>query len=351
MAECSPLLLLRRHTELAELYDDGNNGNFLSGWQCVNPWSATIIERIAQSRAAIDASAYQSLNDDCSTHDRLRRFHNAVDHLTPEAIFCGEGSSSISFSFCAWLKQNDIAEVFYIPPLYFALHFSLRFFGIHARPISGRQAYDSRFGMNLPPERGILLFSDPIWYAGIPLDDAVVDDIAKWQRRTGSLIFVDGSFQYMRWDGLLREATARLDPLLTMRLICPSKALAMHGYRFAYATLPATLRVDLVQLYTYIYGSDSADSVAFARIAADELENGRNARSLTKLVAERHRHLRDRRLIGATWQASCGYFVFERINVSLPTEMVLMDGSYFEQRRYKDHYRINLLSPSIELLS
>jgi aspartate/methionine/tyrosine aminotransferase len=348
--EIAPSLLLRRHSELAELHHDGDNGRFLSGWQCANPWSNVLVERVRLLRSHIDSSEYHSLNDDTAVQEALLEFHRTVDRQQPQALFLGEGASSIIFSFCAWLKDAGVTDVFYIRPLYFALHFALRLFGIRARPVSARQAYEAEFTMNLPATTAILLVSDPVWYAGVPLPDKVVDKIVKWQRKTASWIFVDGSFQYMRWDGRPEEATARLDETRTIRVVCPTKALALHGYRFAYATVPASVYTKLVQLYTYIYGSDTAESIALARAAIAEVNDRTIIDSLARLAADRHGDLRRRGIINAAWNPCCGYFVFERINVPVRDEAILMDGSFFEQRRHCDARRVNLLSPSIHSL-
>ena len=67
-------------------------------------------------------------------------------------------------------------------------------------------------------------------------------------------------------------------------------------------------------------------------------------------AAARHQSLRSQAKISAAWNASCGYFVFEEILVSLPEGTLLMDGSFFEQKRYPKYRRLNLLSPSLHLL-
>jgi hypothetical protein len=171
-----------------------------------------------------------------------------------------------------------------------------------------------------------------------------------WQQQTGSLVFVDGSFQYSGWQGQQVELSAQLDPQHTVLLVCPTKALASHGYRFSYATIPTSMRSVCTNIYSSIYGSSSVENVAFARIAPSLMEDGTITNGLMLLASDRHRSLRERKIISAAWQPSCGYFIFEKISTELPANMPLMDGSYFEQRRYPDHRRLNLLSPSIHLL-
>jgi aspartate/methionine/tyrosine aminotransferase len=349
-AEDTTFALIKRYEELEALYGDGPSGNFLSGWQCVNPWSETVQRRIDSVRSGIDGSKYFYFDDDGLIAASLSDLHRDVDGVAPQSILCGEGASSLIFTFCAWLRQTEVTEIFYVPPLYFTFHYALRLFGIHARPVAGKHSFEAGVVWNLPTATAVLLVCDPVWYAGIPLGEAQVARLIDWQRTTGSVIIVDGSFQYMRWNDTLRESTAHLDLDRTMRLICPTKSLAVHGYRFAYATVPAIWRNDLSVMHSNSYGSVAADNMAFAKVAASLLRERRVTASLMQLTSERHRALRASRKIAAAWQPACGYFIFERIIAPLLSDVPLMDGSYFEQRRYEDHVRINLLSPSISIL-
>src|SRR5207253_6799495 len=106
-------------------------------------------------------------------------------------------------------------------------HFFLRMLNIRLRPVSGKQAFESGAALNLPSRKALLLLCDPVWYAGrrVPLDKIAA--IADWQKLTGSLVFVDGSFQFMQWNGTRREHTAMLDSDLTFRRISPIRASAI----------------------------------------------------------------------------------------------------------------------------
>jgi histidinol-phosphate/aromatic aminotransferase/cobyric acid decarboxylase-like protein len=343
--------LLKRHAELETLFGDGDGGRFLSGWQCENPWNETLRNRITTIRAMLPDDRYQYFSDDNALiADSFMEFHRNVDRKIPSAILCGEGASSLIFTACAWLKTKGIEEVHYIPPLYFTAHFALKLLGIRARAVSGRHAFEHGFTMNLPPANTVLMLSDPVWYAGVKVKRSVVERIIDWQRETGSFVFVDGSFQYMEWNSTPYESTAELDPCRTIRIICPTKTLALHGYRFAYATLPKELLGDFSHYYGSVYGSASAESIAFARVAAAAVHEHKITSGLVGIASERYGQMRTTGKISADWQAECGYFVFEKIIAELPQDLMLMNGSFFEQRRFHDHYRINLLSPSIGLL-
>jgi histidinol-phosphate/aromatic aminotransferase/cobyric acid decarboxylase-like protein len=342
--------MLRRHAQLEELQGDGDSGNFLSGWQCENPFVGELSEQLAQGRALLSGSTYHYIENDAQIAKGLMAFHEEVDGRTPAGLFAGEGATALISTTCAWLQEKGTTEVFYIPPLYFTAHSMLRLLRIRARPISGRHAYEDGFTINLPEETSVLFLSDPVWYAGIPLQEDLVDTIAAWQRKTGSFVIVDGSFQYMKWDCSTHEPTSRLDPDRTIRIICPTKSLAMHGLRFAYATLPKKIRPKFAHTYANLYGSSSAENLAFARLATKELSNRRITNSLVGLIADRHARLRSEGKIAADWQPSSGYFIFEKIMTGGAKRRPLMDGTYFEQKRYPNHRRINLLSPSLGLL-
>jgi histidinol-phosphate/aromatic aminotransferase/cobyric acid decarboxylase-like protein len=343
--------LLKRHADLESIYGDGDGGSFLSGWQCENPWIDQIKALVQAKSTELQGEKYLYLDEDKSIRDGLSRFHGHVDGVIPQGLFCGVGSSSIIFTFCAWLKHNAIAEVFYIPPLYFSFHFALKLFDIRARAVSGKHAFEEGFSMRLPSERAVLLLTDPVWYAGLPLGAEVIETLVAWQRMTSSLVFVDGSFQYAKWEGPNTELAAQFDPEFSFRLICPTKSLAAHGYRFAYTIIPARLHQGFATLYSNIYGSATIEDVAFGRTAVAAISEGTVTRLLMRLAADRHRSFRKAGTIFAAWQPSSGYFVFERISSSRLDSRLLMDGSYFEQKRYHDYRRINLLSPSIILLN
>jgi len=342
--------MLRRHAELEELQGDGEQGRFLSGWQCDHPWSMDLRDAVTAERAALPDQDYLYLEHDELVRDGLLSFHRRFDGSTPSAVVPAEGGSGLIFTVCAWLSERGVKEVYYLAPLYFSAAHAFGLLGMRARAISGRQPFEKGFTFNLPEQTTVLFLTDPIWYAGLTIDAALIEQIAHWQRRTQSYVVVDGSFQYMRWDGSTNEATARLDPLRTIRILCPTKTMALHGYRFAYALLPADIRSSFVHLHSTLYASASAESIAFARVAVREMQTRALTRKLVLFIAERHRRLRTAGKIAADWNADSGYFVFEQLLVPGIDIKPLMDGSYFGQKRYPDYRRINLLSPSLSLL-
>jgi aspartate/methionine/tyrosine aminotransferase len=301
-------------------------------------------------KSTIDQDKYYYLSEDATISESLNEFHHSVDQISPESFLCGAGSSTIIFTFCAWLKEQNITEVHYIQPMFFSVHHALKLFGIRAQPINSRHAFERGFRIHLPTEKSVLLLTDPIWYAGLSIAEHVIQEICEWQKKTQSLVFVDGSFQYAKWNGIMHEATAMLDTARTVRLICPTKALAAHGYRFAYASVPAEMRTTMAYIYSNIYGSASIESLAFGRALPDVIINRDICNALTRSIATRHKALRSDQTITSDWEADSGYFVYEKILRPLPANTKLLGGPFFEQKRYKHHVRINLLSPSMELL-
>src|SRR4051812_7995818 len=91
----------------------------------------------------------------------------------------------------------------------------------------------------------------------------------------------------MRWKGgPEQEPTAGLDPSLTLRTLCPTKALALHGLRFSYVICPPAMRDDL----RYAYSNSMGPSSAFSAVLA--------ARSMQVLLSDESngkllRHIRE----------------------------------------------------------
>ena len=176
--------LLQRHADLESKFGDGDGGRFLSGWQCANPLAEKIRLAVERESRSIDPVQYVTFGEDRILQQELKHTHRLIDGVMPETIMCGSGSSSLIFTFCAWLCRENISEVYYIPPLYFTFHFALKLLNIRARAISGRHAFEPDFSFNLPNENTVLLLTDPIWYAGIPLSLDLINSLVEWQRRT-----------------------------------------------------------------------------------------------------------------------------------------------------------------------
>lgn len=342
---------LASNHELETEYGDGDEGNFLSGWQCVNPFATALIDRVRHRDARSDAVKYSYMEMDEKLSHSIAIMHRDLDGSCDSFAFPSPfGSTSVIFSFCANLARDGVGEVYYVPPIYFSMHFALKLFGITARPISGQHAYERGFTFNLPAKCTVLALVDPVWFTGKKVPAAAIREIAQWQQKTGSIVFVDGSFQYMPWEGARREETAMLDPSLTIRMVCPTKIMAIHGYRFSYALMPTPSRVQFTNTFTNIYASSTVSNVAFAHEAVAEMAHG----SITEKVVEMAKARFSRLIAAGTLQTELtpesGYFTFAKVVAQLPPRYKLMTQEFFEQRRFDGYAKVNLVSPSYHLI-
>jgi aspartate/methionine/tyrosine aminotransferase len=297
--------VLRRHAELEARYGGDKGGDLISGWQVENPWAGSLKAKTLDEIQDLPSERYVYLEEDEKLVRGFSEFHARVDGEVPEALFIGAGSSPVLITIAAYLANQGITEVFYLPPLYFSLHAALKLFGIRARSVSSLHAFEEGCRPHWPESTSVLLLCDPVWYAGTPVPEHIIAELAAWQGRTGSLVMVDGSFQYMRWDGRLHERSVCL-PGPTIRVVCPTKALGMHGFRCAYAILPQQDYAPFEVLYGYLHASASLGDLAFARVALRELNDRTVINDLMSRAAARHRALRDKELISAAWTPAGG---------------------------------------------
>jgi aspartate/methionine/tyrosine aminotransferase len=339
------------YEELAFELNDGEQGHFLSGWQCENPCVSDLLSAIKERSNHIDYRKYKYFDEDDELSNSIRNIHTTLDGVRPQGILCASGSTLLLYSFVTYLKRIGINRVHYIPPIYFTLHIAFELYGICATPVSARQPFEKDFSIELPEESGCVLFlADPIWYTGTQYSADIIEEIVAWQNRNLSLVFVDGSMQYLPWNGVVRENTARLDPSLTFRLVCPSKQLAVHGFRFSYLLLPSSHERSMSWTYANIAGSAAADSIAFAHEAMAAVSDRGVPDKLMKIVSKRHNYLRANNIIESDIFPVCGYFVFEKIKVALPEGYSMVNGKYFALSNYPGYTKINLLSPSLKIL-
>lgn len=323
-----------------------NREHFISDWNGDHPFVESYLgpDLLALKLERPLPSGYLYFDDEVSVLNAIGSFHLNLEglELSRDHIVAGCGSSSMLVAFSLWLLQQGYEEVFYLPPLYYTLHYFLRMLNIRSRPVSGRQVFEPGSVLNLPEKRTVLLMCDPVWYVGrsVPLDKIL--KIAEWQRRTRSLVFVDGSFQYMQWGDVRREQTSILDPELTFRLISPTKSLAIPFFRFAYLLHPSEFHDDFVFLYESLVGGATISDILFARRSLSILASNTNNRELCLFLQSTFDQLVERQILHTKILPECGYFVFAIPKVRLPSQV--MDQDYFELKNYPEHARINLMA-------
>lgn len=323
-------------------------GDFISDWNGSHPFvkdflSGAGLKPVSQHFGP-ELSKYTYFDDTQDIADAIRHLHSKYDGLSLKRanIIAGAGSSPILAAFAFWLIQNGYEEICYVPPLYYTFHYLLRTLSIRARPVSGKHLFEAGAALNLPSRRSVLLITDPIWFAGRRLTEAQIDAIAAWQSKTGSLVFVDGSFQFTQWDGTRKEFSARFDQDLTFRVICPAKSLAIPAFRFAYLLLPAKYHSDFLFLYESMVGASNFTDLRFARRALAVLTSKLSNRPLTGFFSDTYHRLVRANLIVGDITPDSGYFAFVLPTKLLPVT-VRMTQEYFELKRHPCHVRINLM--------
>jgi aspartate/methionine/tyrosine aminotransferase len=326
---------------------------FLSGWTTAHPVE---YEHIRPARlsglAAGSLTTYDFMADDAALKEKIRQFHMTVDGGLPQEsdIFLGAGSSPFISSMMILWSLLGSRNVFYVRPIYHAYYFMAQSLGMRMTGIGGNSLSADRESVfdDLPDEQIQLIVTDPSWISGRHLPEAFWERLGGWQARTGSLVLVDGTFQYTRWSEMTRELSSRLDPRRTFRLVCPTKSLCLHGIRFAYLILPHEYADDLAYVYCKLVASTSAFDVRAAHLLMDQLNSRTNNRDLVAYIRERYAALRERLVIETVLEPDCSYYIFAKSSLSLP-DIVSMNGRYFELSYPDDHIRLNILSPDLSI--
>lgn len=154
-------------------------------------------------------------------------------------VFIGEGSTPMIATIVLLAQKMNFSKIYSIFPLYFTIHKMCDVLDMDIIACNDDFGCFNSVNLNLPKKKSFLFITDPIWSIGKHNCSEVFNQLAKWQRKTNSIIFVDGSFSYMDWrTSDKREPSVDLDPNLTLRLVCPTKTLCLHGLRFSYLLCP-----------------------------------------------------------------------------------------------------------------
>ena len=334
--------LLAMHGGLERLVREAHGRSFISGWNTANPYADQY--RTGTQADGLEATAYQSYTSDAPLLELVRRMHERFDGVDAprRRILPGDGSTGLIATTFLWLLRQHVREVYYLPTVHDTFYYFFDLLGLDVRRGSALHPFEPGFTLDLPSHRSVLFVADPTWYVGRPLSADVLDQIRDWQQATGSLVFVDGTWQYMQWDGVRFEASSRLDPDLTVRLVAPTKLLGLNGHRFAYLLVPEHLYDDLADMHENLHGSTSVPNLAFARRAMTVLTSDEHNSRLTEHVAQVFARLVAAGHLSTEIPPSCGVYCFA-VPRHGTADCVTMGGEYYELDGYPGYVRINLL--------
>lgn len=322
--------------------------SFISHWDCSHPYYKNFFDEITLGNGSIQKYIY--LNNDLPLISNISRFHELNENIkySEKEIIASTGATKIISVFFTWLKLTNTQYIYYVPPLYYSFHFFANVHKIRLRPITRNQLYEKQVTLNLPDKKCILIITDPIWYAGVTIKRSVIKRLNSWQQYTGSTIFIDGSFQYYKWNKSKFEFTSQLDSKKTMRLVCPSKSIASNGIRCSYLLLPK----DLYTIFEYILdcqnGSYNETEILSARQCLRILIAEKSNSDLITFTKKQYENLIKKEIILEHIKPNCGYFIFAKLNNTYNKKFNSMDGLYFEQKKFKDYKRINLLNSIVQ---
>ncbi len=117
-------------------FGDGDDGNFLSGWQCENPFVKDFILSVQENSQQFDPTKYSYYDANSDLLSLIYSYHKNLDNKQPQSIVCGCGSTSLLSTFAAYLASAGITRVYYISPLYITLHTALHRYKIETIPVS-----------------------------------------------------------------------------------------------------------------------------------------------------------------------------------------------------------------------
>ena len=343
-------LLLNKHRTLDYIVEKANKNVFLSDWNCIHPFYKE--QFLEKKFRKIDIQGYNYIRADDHLTNMISSFHKQVDGVsyTSDEILTGHGSTNLISSFFIWLSLKKTKQIYYIPPIYFTFHYFAKLYGIDLRPISKSQLFENKYSLNFPRTQSILILSDPIWYAGVSLSAAIYNDMIQWQKSTNSTVVIDGSFQYLKWSDQRKENASLLDKKNTFQFICPTKALAVHGFRFSYLLVPEENYDPLDYILDNLTGSSSAYDIRSAKICMKILSSKKANTELIEYTKSLYENLLQREIILEAIQPNCGYFVFAKLPPTIRHKFHVMDGHYFEQKRFPDYVRVNLLGNAVTKL-
>jgi aspartate/methionine/tyrosine aminotransferase len=339
------------HRELDELLGRGSTPQFTSGYRTVHPY----IGRYTAwgSNGSVVGSAlgdYRFPNDQNELMETIREFHRTVDGVdySPDEILVSSGSSPLIMTLMLWMQSRSVKRLHYLRSLYHSFYHFADLLGLEFVPLGDEPCWTMDADLVLPTSASTLVLTDPIWFAGRTVSRRAIKTIAEWQRATGSIVVVDGTFQYLNWKGTF-ERSSRLCRRQTLRLVSPTKALGLHGIRFAYLLGPADLLAELRWTCDTVSGAGSSSDLFAATSMMKVLVAPTGNQALREYIARRYLDLRSSGILSdVVVEPDCCYYVFGRLAVTPEMDRgPKMGSAYFDLSGFSGMKRINLLSPAL----
>ncbi|MER6404484.1 pyridoxal phosphate-dependent aminotransferase [Streptomyces viridosporus] len=345
-----PAQILGLHRGLDSTSRTNRTGRFLSGWQTTHPFSGRYLDgaqSLPQELSTLEN--YSFLSDSAALTDSITAFHTETDGVAypGDGVYVSSGSSPLLLGFFLALREMGVEEVCYVPPVYYTCYYFCGALGIPMHRVGDGLLHGENTELELPERRSALILCDPIWVFGTTVHPRQIERIAEWQRRTGSFVLVDGTFQYARWDRSSRaEPTARLEQDLTFRIVCPTKSLAVHGTRFAYLLLPPEFRESIRYACANSTGATGAANEHFALRIMEVMRSEESNDALVEHIQrERERLLATGVIRSEAALPEAGYYTFAVLDQAALKDAIVMDQRFFGIEGFADHVRVNLLHP------
>ncbi|MGS2809312.1 aminotransferase class I/II-fold pyridoxal phosphate-dependent enzyme [Nocardia sp. MW-W600-9] len=339
-------ILLAAHKELDTECRNRGDRAVPGDWYCTNPFLEDLLQLPLGEPSRKELLDYYFQNDSQRLSNLIRAFHSRRgENIAGQAVFVGAGMTPLLTAHMAMLKSWGYTRLHYVRPLYYTYYYLADLLGIELIPVNGGALLGNEIDeLRLPPERSPLLLCCPRWFMGKAVPRVLIQQIHEWQQKWGSPVVVDGAFQYMRFGSAnVAEETARLDPSLTIRSICPTKAVVAHGVRFSYSLVPHRWLEDFRYAYANTSGSGcSYDALAGAAIM-QSLGSDRSNTELLDYIATRRQIILDAGLAKDPFDADSGYFGFVELPLASEERVIKMGPSFFDIDDCQQFTRMNWL--------
>lgn len=270
----------------------------------------------------------------------LREAIARVNGVSPEEVFCGNGSDEVlAFAFAAFfagktLLAPDVTYSFY--PVY------ARLFGVDYRTVPLREDFtvDTDGLMQGLP----VALANPNAPTGLWLDKGEIRRLAAHTRASGAVLLVDEAYAAFAPETCC-DLLAEFDNLLLVRTFSKSHSLA--GMRVGYA-LGSPRLVNALRRIRDSFNSYPLDRLAQAAATASVLDEDYTAACVAKVVAARDRAYARLRAAGITVLESATNFLFVRAaqEDAAPVQQALRERGilvrHFSAPRLKSWLRVTV---------